>query len=82
MVVVAVGGLDAVAALLAATEAPALHETGDAIAAMSTSSGTEFVGDPGRAVGLAARGMNDRDLISIAMELQDDFRKGSDLVEV
>ena len=64
VVVVAVGGLDAVAALLASADAPALHETGNTVASMSTSTGTEFVGDPGRAVGLAAFGMDDGDLLN------------------
>ena len=43
-----------VAALLAATEAPAPHETGDAVASMPFPTGTEFIGDLRRAIGLAA----------------------------
>ena len=63
VVVVAVGGPDAVAALLAATEAPAFHEAGHSVASMSATQVPEFEGDPGRAIGLAACGMDDRDLL-------------------
>ena len=70
VVVVAVGGLDAVAALLASTDAPALHETGNAITAMSTSTGTEFVCDSRRSIGLAAFCMDDGDLLNQCLILQ------------
>ena len=60
---VAGGGPDAVATFLAATEALALHEAGDAVEAMAPAPGTEFEGDPGRTVGRAAFRVDGGDLL-------------------
>ena len=70
VIMVAVGGLDPVAALLASTNAPALHETGNSVASMSKPKVTEFVDDSGRTVGLAAFGVDGRDLLNQCLILQ------------
>ena len=70
VIVVAVGGLDPVAALLASTDALALHETGNSVASMSKPKVTEFVDDSGRTVGLAAFGVDGRDLLNQCLILQ------------
>jgi len=54
---VAVGGLNAVAALLATAEAILLHEPCDAIATVVTSVLEQFHPDTGAAVGLPALGV-------------------------
>ncbi len=53
VVVVAVGGLDAVAALLAAAEASLTHEAGDSLTSMTMPAGPQFPDDSGTAIGLA-----------------------------
>ena len=70
MIVVAVGGLDPVAALLASTNAPTFHETGNSVASMSKPKVTEFVDDSGRTVGLAAFGVDGRDLLNQCLILE------------
>jgi hypothetical protein len=62
VIVVAVGGLHAVAAVLTAAKALALHETGNAVASMAMTLGTKSCDDAGTAVGAAALGMNGLDL--------------------
>jgi hypothetical protein len=59
---VAVGCLDAVAAFLAAAQALFLHESGDAVASMATSSFAQLPLDAGSAIGLAAARVNPVDL--------------------
>jgi len=61
VVVVAVGGADAVAAPLAATEARCLHESGDAFAAMAVALLPQDLLHPRAAVSLAALGVNGLD---------------------
>ena len=59
---VAVGGLAAVAPLLASVDPPALHEPGKAMAPMSPPARTEFARDAGGAGGLTAFRMDVGDL--------------------
>ena len=54
MFVIAVGGLNTVAALLAAADAVAGHKTRNAVATVAASESTEVDVDPGRSVGLSA----------------------------
>ena len=70
VIVVAVGGLDPVAALLASTNAPTFHETGNSVASMSKPKVTEFFDDSGRTVGLAAFGVDGRDLLNQCLILE------------
>ena len=63
LVVVTVGGLDPIAALLAAAQAGLLHEAGDAVAAVAASLFAQLIDDARAAVGLAALGMNRFDLL-------------------
>ena len=58
LVELAVGGLDAVAAFLAAKDVLLPHEPGDAVASMAATPVPEFEGDPGSAIGLAAEGVD------------------------
>jgi hypothetical protein len=60
---VAVGGLDAIAAFLAAAQALFLHEASDAVASMAASFFAQFPLDARSAIGLAAAGMNLLDLL-------------------
>ena len=53
--VVAIGGLDAVAALLATAQALLAHESGDAITTVAFPAFLECVGNPRAAVTLPAR---------------------------
>ena len=64
MIVVTIGGLDSVAALLAPTDALALHESGNSVPSMSMPKVMEFVHNSGRTVSLAAFGVDDRDLLN------------------
>ena len=64
VIVVAVGGLDSVAVLLASTDALALYKTSNPVASMSMPKIMEFVDNSGRTVGLAAFGVDDRDLLN------------------
>lgn len=62
VIVVAVGGLDAVAALLAAAQTRRAHEPGDAIAAMVAALLAEHLLDARTAIGLPAFGKHGGDL--------------------
>ena len=64
VIVVTIGGLDSVAALLAPTDALALHESGNSVPSMSMPKVMEFVDNSGRTVSLAAFGVDDRDLLN------------------
>ena len=64
MIVVAVGGLDSVAVLLASTDALALYKTSNPVASMSMPKIMEIVDNSGRTVGLAAFGVDDLDLLN------------------
>jgi len=61
VVMIAVGGLNAMAALLAALDALAAHEACNAIATVAASDGTKVEIDAGRAVGLSAFAMDGDD---------------------
>src|SRR6185503_9892819 len=67
LVVVAVGGLDPIAALLSAAQPGLLHEAGDAIASMAASLFAQLVDDARAAVGLTALDMNLFDLLGQAL---------------
>ena len=70
MIVVTIGGLDSVAALLAPTDALALHESGNSVPSMSMPKVMEFVDNSGRTVSLAAFGVDGRDLLNQCLILQ------------
>jgi hypothetical protein len=62
VVVVAIGGADAVAALLATAQAHGVHDAGDAFASMAASVGTEGGLDARAPVGATATGVDGLDL--------------------
>jgi hypothetical protein len=70
LIVVAVGGLDAIAAFLTATEALFRHEPGDAVASMIASFFAQLPLDARSAIGLAAAGMNLVDLLGQGLIFQ------------